>query len=99
MADNGTEVQNYDDHKATYDGFISGCIAITLGSFYILVALVICGFASTHYITNLVVGVGGITLQSPGTTHELSPTSANAAAWRSPTFSSEKLSIASLNRR
>ncbi len=60
MADNGTEVQSYDDHKATYDGFISGCIAITLASFYILVALMICGFASTHYITNLVVGVGGM---------------------------------------
>lgn len=60
MADNGTEVQSYDDHKATYDGFISGCIAITLGSFYILIALMICGFAGTHYITNLIVGVGGM---------------------------------------
>lgn len=62
MADNTTEVQSYDDHKATYDGFISGCIAITLGTFFILVALVICGLANTHYITNLVVGVGGMFL-------------------------------------
>ncbi len=62
MADNSTEVQSYEDHKATYEGFISGCIAITLGTFFILTALVICGFASTHYITNLVVGVGGMFL-------------------------------------
>ncbi|MCP5082533.1 MAG: hypothetical protein GY948_12645 [Alphaproteobacteria bacterium] len=62
MADNTTEVQSYDDHKATYDGFISGCIAVALGTFFILVALVICGLANTHYITNLVVGVGGMFL-------------------------------------
>lgn len=62
MADNTTEVQSYDDHKATYDGFISGCIAITLGTFFILIALMICGFAQTHYITNLIVGVGGMFL-------------------------------------
>lgn len=62
MADNTSEVQSYEDHKATYDGFISGCIAITLGTFFILVALVICGLANTHYITNLIVGVGGMFL-------------------------------------
>ena len=62
MAENNAEVQNYDDHKATYEGFISGCIATTLGTFFILVALVICGLANTHYITNLIVGLGGMTL-------------------------------------
>ena len=62
MADNTSEVQSYEDHKATYDGFISGCIALTLGTFYILVALVICGLANTHYIANLIVGVGGMFL-------------------------------------
>lgn len=62
MADNNTDVQSYDDHKATYDGFISGCIAITLGTFFILLALMICGFGKAHYVTNLVVGVGGMFL-------------------------------------
>ena len=62
MAENSAEVQNYDDHKATYEGFISGCIATTLGTFFILVTLVICGLANTHYITNLIVGFGGMIL-------------------------------------
>ena len=62
MADNGTEVQSYEDHKATYEGFISGSIALTIATFFILVALVICGLANTHYITNLIVGVGGMFL-------------------------------------
>ncbi len=60
MADNISDVQNYDDHKSFYDGFISGCIAIVLGCFFILTCLVICGLANTHYIVNLVVGMGGM---------------------------------------
>ena len=48
MAESSSEVQSYEDHKATYDGFISGCISITLGSFFILVALVVCGFSTAR---------------------------------------------------
>ena len=62
MADNVSEVQSYDDHKSTYDNFISGCIAIVLACMFILTCLVICGLANTHYITNLIVGVGGMFL-------------------------------------
>ncbi len=60
MAESGSEVQSYDDHKSTYDGFISGCISIALGTFFILVALVICGFSTAHYVVNLAVGLGGM---------------------------------------
>ena len=49
-------------YVATYDGFISGCIATTLGTFFILVALVICGLADTHWVVNLIVGFGGMFL-------------------------------------
>ncbi len=62
MAESSSEVQSYEDHKATYDGFISGCISITLGSFFILVALVVCGFSTAHYVVNLIVGLGGMFL-------------------------------------
>ena len=62
MAENSEVVQNYEDHKATYEGFISGSIALCLGTFFILVTLVICGLANTHYITNLLVGFGGMIL-------------------------------------
>ena len=62
MADNVSEVQNYDDHKATYEGFISGSIALVVACMFILTCLVICGLANTHYITNLIVGVGGMFL-------------------------------------
>jgi len=58
MVDNVSEVQNYDDHKETYDNFISGCIATVLVCFFILTCLVICGLAHTHWITNLIVGMG-----------------------------------------
>ncbi len=60
MVDNVSEVQNYDDHKETYDNFISGCIATVLVCFFILTCLVICGLAHTHWITNLIVGMGGM---------------------------------------
>ena len=62
MAEDVSNVQNYDDHKAGYDNFISGCIAITVGCFYILAALVICGFSTAHWGINLLIAFGGMFL-------------------------------------
>jgi hypothetical protein len=62
MADHGHSSQpaltGMDAHKATYDGFLAGSVALALICFYILVALVVFRFMDNPM--NLVVGFGGI---------------------------------------
>ena len=53
----GTHSHDFEAHQKTYDGFIKGSIALSILSFYVLVALVAFAFISSG---NLLVGFGGL---------------------------------------
>jgi hypothetical protein len=59
MADHAPshEPRGYADHKATYEGFLTGSIALTLICLYVLVALVAFRFMDSW---NVFVGFAGI---------------------------------------
>ncbi|MGI9372445.1 MAG: hypothetical protein ACR2OJ_08110 [Hyphomicrobiales bacterium] len=63
MADDSTSnAQDFEDHKETYEGFIAGCISISLACFFILVCLVINGFSGAGAVINLAVSLFGLVL-------------------------------------
>lgn len=47
MAEPTPHSEHFEDHRATYEGFLKGSIALTLWCLFILVALCSVGFAST----------------------------------------------------
>ena len=53
---------DFEDHKETYEGFIAGCISVSLACFFILVCLVINGFSGSGAIINLSVSLIGLVL-------------------------------------
>jgi Bacterial aa3 type cytochrome c oxidase subunit IV len=61
MADNSPShtPRGYDDHKATYEGFLAGSVALSMVCLYILVALVAFSFMSS---LNVFTGFAGIIL-------------------------------------
>ena len=46
-AHGGASSHSFDAHKATYEGFLTGAVALTLVCFYVLVALVVFRFGGT----------------------------------------------------
>ena len=65
MADHGHSssepvLTGMDAHRATYEGFLSGSVALALVCFYVLVALVTFRFMDNPL--NLIVGFGGIVI-------------------------------------
>jgi hypothetical protein len=53
MADHGAHgghTAGFDDHRATYEGFLKGSIALAIICFYILVALVSFGFGANFKV-------------------------------------------------
>ncbi|MCB1380710.1 MAG: aa3-type cytochrome c oxidase subunit IV [Alphaproteobacteria bacterium] len=60
MADHGnsgSHVQDMDEHRSTYEGFLKGSVALTLICLFTLVALVAFRFVNTG---NLLLGFGGL---------------------------------------
>lgn len=62
MADHGStgsNMQDYDAHKSTYEGFLKGSVVLTLICLYLLVALVAFRFVSNW---NVLLGFAGLIL-------------------------------------
>ena len=59
MADNSSRDGSNDmeSHKSTYEGFLTGAIALSIICLFVVVALVVFRFAGSH---NLLLGFGGI---------------------------------------
>lgn len=56
-----TEVASHglEEHTSTWEGFVKGCVALSLMCAYIVVALCLFGFGSSY---TFLVGFGGMTL-------------------------------------
>ncbi len=56
-----TEVASHtmDEHNATWEGFVKGCVAVSLMCAYIVVALCMFGFGTSY---TFLVGFGGMTV-------------------------------------
>jgi len=62
MADHGSSgahSQDFEAHRATYNGFVKGAVMMTIMSFYVLVALVAFSFVSSG---NVILGFAGMIL-------------------------------------
>jgi len=55
----GSHSGDFESHKATYDGFIKGSVALTFVSLFVLIALVSFSFVTSG---NLLLGFGGLIL-------------------------------------